>query len=56
VASLQKAVNETKRFKLIRHDVDVNGWVEPKYLNAALKELKLEHYWDEYDKDGIIKK
>jgi sulfonate transport system substrate-binding protein len=56
VASLQKAVDETKRFKLIRHDVDVNGWIEPKYLNNALKELKLEHYWDEYDKDGNVKK
>jgi sulfonate transport system substrate-binding protein len=56
VASLQKAVDETKRFKLIRHDVDINGWIEPKYLNHALKELKLEHYWDEYDKDGNLKK
>lgn len=56
VASLQKAVDETKRFKLIRRDVDINGWIEPKYLNNALKELKLEHYWDEFDKDGKLKK
>jgi sulfonate transport system substrate-binding protein len=56
VASIQKAIDETKRFKLIRHDVDIAGWIEPKYLNNALKELKLEHYWDEYDKDGNIKK
>jgi sulfonate transport system substrate-binding protein len=56
VASIQKAIDETKRFKLIRHEVDINGWIEPKYLNAALKELKLEHYWDEYDRDGNIKK
>lgn len=56
VASLQKAVDETKRFRLIRHDVDINGWIEPKYLNNALKELKLEHYWDEDDKDGNPRK
>lgn len=56
VASLQKAIDETKRFKLIRHDVDINGWIEPKYLNTALKELKLEKYWDEDDKDGNPKK
>jgi sulfonate transport system substrate-binding protein len=56
VASLQKAVDETKRFKLIRRDVDITGWIEPKYLNHALKELKLEHYWDEYEKDGNLKK
>jgi sulfonate transport system substrate-binding protein len=56
VSTIQKAIDESKRFKLIRRDVDVNGWIEPKYLNAALKELKLEHYWDSYDKDGNIKK
>ena len=57
VATLQKAIDETKRFKLVRRDVDINGWIEPKYLNHALKELKLEHYWDENDKDGnVIKK
>lgn len=56
VSRLQTSVDETRHFKLSRHDVDVNGWVEPKYLNVALKELKLEHYWDEYDKDGNIKK
>ena len=56
LASIQKAIDETKRFKLIRHDVSLDGWIEPKYLNHALKELKLEHYWDEYDKDGNVKK
>ncbi len=56
VSRLQSAVDETKHFKLIRHDVSLDGWIEPKYLNTALKELKLEHYWDEYDKDGNIKK
>lgn len=56
VASLQKAIDETKRFKLVRRDVDINGWIEPKYLNVALKELKLEKYWDEDDKDGNVKK
>jgi sulfonate transport system substrate-binding protein len=56
VSRLQSAIDETKRFKLIRRDVDINGWVEPKYLNVALKELKLENYWDQYDKHGNIKK
>jgi sulfonate transport system substrate-binding protein len=56
VSRLQTSVDETKHFKLIRRDVSINGWIEPKYLNAALKELKLEHYWDEYDKDGNVKK
>ncbi|HET7833157.1 MAG TPA: ABC transporter substrate-binding protein [Gallionella sp.] len=56
VNRIQKSIDEVKHFKLARRDVDINGWIEPKYLNVALKELKLEHYWDEYDKDGNIKK
>lgn len=56
VASLQKAVNEARQFKLIRRDVSLDGWIEPKYQKAALKELKLEHFWDEYDAKGNIKK
>ncbi|WP_283147866.1 ABC transporter substrate-binding protein [Silvimonas soli] len=55
-ATLQKAVNEAKRYKLIRHDVSLDGWIEPKYLNEALKEQHLEHNWDEYDANGNVKK
>jgi len=55
-ASLQKAVDEAQRFKLIRRPVSLDGWIEPKYLNQALHDLKLENYWDEYDADGNIKK
>jgi sulfonate transport system substrate-binding protein len=56
VASIQKSINEVKHFKLSRRYVDINGWIEPKYLNTALKEQKLEHFWPEFDKDGNEKK
>ncbi|WP_246038460.1 ABC transporter substrate-binding protein [Chitiniphilus eburneus] len=56
VASLNKAIDEAQRYRLIRRPVAVDGWIEPKYLNAALKELKLEGYWDQYDANGNIKK
>ncbi|WP_148716131.1 ABC transporter substrate-binding protein [Chitinolyticbacter meiyuanensis] len=52
VASIQKSIDEAKRYKLIRRDVSLDGWIEPKYLNQALKELKLEGYWDRYDVAG----
>ncbi|KAF0815130.1 putative aliphatic sulfonates-binding protein [Andreprevotia sp. IGB-42] len=52
VVSLKKAIDESRRYKLIRRDVDINGWIEPKYLNAGLKELKLEGFWPEYDANG----
>ncbi|WP_035057610.1 ABC transporter substrate-binding protein [Andreprevotia chitinilytica] len=54
--TLQKAVDESRRFKLIRRDVSLDGWIEPKYLQTALKEQHLENYWDEYDANGNIKK
>ncbi|KAF0815129.1 putative aliphatic sulfonates-binding protein [Andreprevotia sp. IGB-42] len=56
VASLKKAVDEAKRFRLTRSNVDINGWLEPKYLNQALKDLKLENYWQANDADGNVKK
>lgn len=49
---IKKSVAEAKEFKLIRKEVTVDDWIEPKYLNTALKEQKLEDYWPEFDKDG----
>ncbi|UXY16058.1 ABC transporter substrate-binding protein [Chitiniphilus purpureus] len=56
VASLKKAIDEARRFRLIRRDVSLEGWLEPRYLNQALKELKLERYWDEHDANGNVRK
>lgn len=56
VASLNKSVDEAKKFRFTRREVPLAGWVEPKYLQAALKEQKLEHFWDEFDADGSRKK
>lgn len=54
-ASLQKAIGEAERFKLIRRPVSIDGWIEPKYLQQGLKELGLERLWSEYDVDGNLK-
>ncbi len=51
-ASIQRSIDETKKYKLIRRDVSLDGWLEPKYLNNALKELKLEDYWPQWDANG----
>jgi sulfonate transport system substrate-binding protein len=40
------------RLNLIRQPVSVNGWFEPKYLDQALKSLKLEAYWPRFDASG----
>jgi sulfonate transport system substrate-binding protein len=55
-SSLNKSIAETKQFRFIRREVPTEGWVEPKYQKVALKELNLEHLWDEFDADGKRKK
>lgn len=43
---------QAKEYGLVRRDVDTSDWFEPKYLDAALKELKLETFWTRYGADG----
>ncbi|WUR13285.1 ABC transporter substrate-binding protein [[Empedobacter] haloabium] len=52
VENLKKSIQQAREFKLIRRDVDINGWLAPQYLNTALKELKLEGYWPEFNAAG----
>jgi len=52
VASIKNSIEEARKYKLIRKDVSIEGWIEPKYLNQALKDLKLEDYWPQFDADG----
>jgi sulfonate transport system substrate-binding protein len=52
VENLKKSIQQAREFKLIRRDVDLNGWLAPQYLNAALKDLKLEGYWPEFNAAG----
>lgn len=55
VSSLQNSIQETKKYKLIRRDVNIEGWLEPKYLVNALNELRLEDYWPQQDAKGTVK-
>lgn len=54
-ASITEAIRLAKEFKLIRRDVSTDGWLEDKYLRAALKEKGLEDYWPPYDEKGNVK-
>jgi sulfonate transport system substrate-binding protein len=51
----RRGVQASLDFKFIRKDIDVDAWVNAKYLNQALKDLKLEGYWQEYDAEGNVK-
>ncbi len=52
VNALKRAEKESKDFGLIRRDVTIDDWLEPKYLNNALKEQHLENFWPKFDANG----
>ena len=52
VAKYKQAGEDLRRFGLLRGTVDVDQWIDRSYLDAALKELKLEQYWQSYDAEG----
>lgn len=41
----QKSIDKTKELNLLKNDLVLKDWTEPKYLNAALKNLNLQNYW-----------
>jgi sulfonate transport system substrate-binding protein len=40
------------QLKLVRHPFDIDKWLDARYLNQGLKDLKLEHFWPEQDTEG----
>lgn len=46
--------NRAKAYGLLKKDVDIDSWFETKYLQQALVDLKLEHFWPTYDVDGKL--
>ncbi|GDY14430.1 ABC transporter [Planctomycetota bacterium] len=48
----RKGILAAHEFKLIRKTFDLDSWVEPKYINEALRLQKLENNWVRYDADG----
>lgn len=56
VATLKGVVEDAVEQKLIRQTVDVDAWVDSRFVQAALKQLKLERNWPELDRNGKPKK
>ncbi len=52
IARYTAVANQALQLKLIRQPVEIDTWFEPVYLDHALHELKLEHYWTRYDASG----
>lgn len=47
-----RKADKALEFGLIRREIDIDGWFEPKYLEAAIEELGLEGFWSPYDAGG----
>ena len=52
VARYRAQADRAKVYGLIKKDVDIDSWFQPKYLQEALTTLKLEHFWPTYDAKG----
>jgi len=52
IARYRDQAAHVRQYGLIRNDIDVDGWFEPKYLDAALKAQNLENFWPKYDAEG----
>jgi sulfonate transport system substrate-binding protein len=51
-ARYKTALEDAKKFGLVRQSFDVDGWIDRKYLERALREQHLEAYWPQFDASG----
>jgi len=52
VSQYKEQAAKSKEFGLIRRDVDLEGWFEPRYLNSAIERFSLQNFWQAYGADG----
>jgi sulfonate transport system substrate-binding protein len=45
VSSYKRAVEDSKRYGLLRNNFSVEEWFDPSILNQVLKEEHLENFW-----------
>lgn len=51
-AGYKIVVAEALKLGLIRNDVDVDAWIDARFVHSAIAQLGLENEWPEYDADG----
>lgn len=52
VARYRDAIADALTYRLIRTNIDVDSWIDRRFLDAALRELQLEKHWVRYGADG----
>ena len=48
----KRSVAFLQKRKLIRTDIDVDSWVNRTFVDNAIRDLKLEGFWNPRDKEG----
>lgn len=54
VSRYKEAAKDAYALKLTRSVPEIDSWFDRRYLNVALKELKLDTYWPVYGPDGQL--
>jgi len=52
VAVYKSVVTDALKLGLIKQNVDVDAWVAPQFVDASIKDLKLETVWPRLDRTG----
>jgi sulfonate transport system substrate-binding protein len=51
-AQYKAQAEQANAYKLLRGTVDIDSWFDLRFLDAALHDLNLDHYWTRYDAAG----
>lgn len=54
IARYKDTVEQAYRFKMTRAKIDVDKWIDQRFLKAALREQKLENFWPVFEPNGKI--
>ena len=53
ISAYRDQAERAKQYRLLRSEVSIDDWFEPKYVEQAVKDLGLEGYWERYDAHGV---
>lgn len=52
LANIKRNATQAQKLNLLLGEVNIDEWQQPKYLQQALKDLKLEGFWTTYNTQG----
>lgn len=52
ISLVKQKLKAGQELRLIRGNIDVDRWIEPKYVNQALKTLNLQNFWKPLNANG----